>query len=212
MKSFSALIFLALGFVATADYREAALRQHNRLRAIHDAERMILDEGMNAAADRYARNLFQRFGGTTELKHSPKSSRQGQGENLASGCTTQTGVDGRTVEDAIKAWYDEVCRYNFNIHRSQSGLGHFSQLVWKDSAELGIGKYTGRRNGWTCTYIVARYRRGGNVNTPGGKFFRENVSKGSFRRSYCNNVSDKSEGEDLFVDAPAADDDDEASN
>ena len=108
--------------------------------------------------------------------------------------------------------YDEVCRYNFNIHRYQSGLGHFSQLVWKDSEELGIGKYTGRRNGWTCTYIVARYRRGGNVNTPGGRFFRENVSKGSFRRSYCNNVSDKSEGEDLFVDAPAADDDDEASN
>lgn len=86
------------------DYREAALRQHNRLRAIHDAKSMTLDEGMNAAADRYARNLFQRFGGTTELKHSPKSSRQGQGENLASGCTTQTGVDGRTVEDAIKAW------------------------------------------------------------------------------------------------------------
>lgn len=38
--------------------------------------------------------------------------------------------------------YDEVCRYNFNIHRYQSGLGHFSQLVWKDSEELGIGKYT----------------------------------------------------------------------
>ena len=48
------------------------------------------------------------------------------------------------------------------------------------------------------------------MNTP--DFFRENVSKGSFRRSYCNSVSDKSEGEDLFVDAPAADDDDEASN
>ena len=105
--------------------------------------------------------------------------------------------------------YDEVCRYNFNIHRFQSGLGHFSQLVWKDSTELGIGKYTGKQRGRTCTYIVARYRKVGNVETPGGRLFRENVSKGSFRRSYCNNLSDKSVGEAEYINASDDDDDDD---
>ena len=88
-----------------SDYREEALDQHIALRAIHNAPRMTLDRDMNRGADAYARSLFQRFGGSGELKHSPKSSRPGQGENLASGCTTARGVDGRTVQDAVKAWY-----------------------------------------------------------------------------------------------------------
>lgn len=70
----------------------------------------------------------------------------------------------------LLAWfvhrYDEVCRYNFNVHRYQSGLGHFTQIIWKASTELGIGKYTGRSGGRTCTYIAARYKDAGNVNSP----------------------------------------------
>ena len=96
--------------------------------------------------------------------------------------------------------YDEVCQYNFNLHRYQSGLGHFSQIVWKASTELGIGKYTGRSQGRTCTYIVARYKDAGNVNSP--RYFQRNLSKGSFRKSYCNTIADKSVGEDKYIDAP----------
>ncbi|XP_022787209.1 Golgi-associated plant pathogenesis-related protein 1-like [Stylophora pistillata] len=209
MKSFSALILLALGYVVTADYRREAVEQHNRLRAIHDAPEMTLNNEMSEGADQYAHRLFQMFGVNMGLKHSPKDSRRGQGENLAVGCTTARVAEGRSVEDAIKSWYDEVCRYNFNVHRFQSGLGHFSQLVWKDSTELGIGKYTGKQRGKTCTYIVARYRKVGNVETPGGRLFRENVSKGSFRRSYCNNLSDKSVGEAEYISASYDDDDDD---
>jgi len=96
--------------------------------------------------------------------------------------------------------YDEVCQYNFNKHRYQSGLGHFTQIIWKASTELGIGKYTGRSGRWTCTYIVARYKDAGNVNS--ARYFKSNVSKGSFRKSYCNTIADKSVGEGKYIDAP----------
>ena len=96
--------------------------------------------------------------------------------------------------------YDEVCQYNFNVHRYQSGLGHFTQIIWKASTELGIGKYTGRSGRRTCTYIVARYKDAGNVNSP--RYFRRNISKGSFRESYCNTIADKSVGGDKYIDAP----------
>lgn len=43
-------------------------------------------------------------------------------------------------------------------------------------------------------------------------FFCENVLKGFFRWFYCNNVLDKFEGEDLFVDVFVVDDDDEVFN
>ena len=71
-------------------------------------------------------------------------------------------------------------------------LGHFSQLVWKDTTELGFGKKSGtytdsKRRTWTCTYYVARYKAAGNVMSQ--RQFRENVDEGSFNRSrYCKAV------------------------
>ena len=55
--------------------------------------------------------------------------------------------------------------------------GHFTQVVWKGSKRLGVGKAKGK---WTyqgttydCEYIVARYSPGGNV----AGAFPENVRR-----------------------------------
>ena len=95
--------------------------------------------------------------------------------------------------------YDEVCNYDFSDHSSHGVTGHFTQVVWKDSTQLGIGKYTGQDGPWTCTYIVARYKSAGNYRSQ----FEDNVSKGSFSSSqYCDTVGDKSLGENEFRDIP----------
>lgn len=49
-------------------------------------------------------------------------------------------------------------------------IGHFTQVVWKDTKELGIAKATGKKGG---TYVVANYNPSGNFI---GKF-SENVPK-----------------------------------
>ena len=74
-----------------------------------------------------------------------------------------------------------MCNYDFDTHKSSNhrAVGHFTQIVWKKSLELGIGRsYKG-----DCTYVVARYK------PPGNYFGREpeNVFKGTYDSSFCEN-------------------------
>jgi len=61
--------------------------------------------------------------------------------------------------------YNEVCNpgYNFQRGGSSSGTGHFTQVVWKDSVELGIGHAEVKVKGMLCTYTVGRYKPAGNL-------------------------------------------------
>lgn len=84
--------------------------------------------------------------------------------------------------------FDEVCKYTFGKQGPQAGTNHFTQLVWKGSTELGIGKATNKRsNGATCTFIVARYKPQGNFDNDDNAYTK-NVDKGSFDASYCNSL------------------------
>ena len=76
--------------------------------------------------------------------------------------------------------YNEVCDpgYNFGSDSFSSGTGHFTQVTWKGSTELGIGFGTTKKNGMYCTYVVGRYRPAGNMM---GDFPKE-VKKGSFSK------------------------------
>lgn len=52
--------------------------------------------------------------------------------------------------------------------------GHFTQVVWKSSTEVGVGKATDGK----MTFVVGRYSPPGNLSNPG--YFQENVlPKGS---------------------------------
>lgn len=69
------------------------------------------------------------------------------------------------------------------------GAGHFTQIVWIDSTELGIGYYDKKQDdGFVCRTIVARYRPPGN----GGGRFLEMVKKGSFDKAkHCQTSTKK---------------------
>lgn len=85
--------------------------------------------------------------------------------------------------------YNEVCKYNFNEDGPQKATDHFTQLVWKASTELGMGVAQKQENGVICSYIVARYRPHGNFNDE-NTGYKDNVLKGSFDGSYCNQIKD----------------------
>ena len=64
--------------------------------------------------------------------------------------------------------YSEVCGYNFQDSTSNPGkvTGHFTQLVWKPTREIGIGYGTGvdkHDPAMKCVCVVARYRPAGNI-------------------------------------------------
>ena len=83
--------------------------------------------------------------------------------------------------------YNEVCNpgYNFNGGGSSGVTGHFTQVVWKESTTLGIGRAEVTKNGMKCAYIVARYKPAGNFM---GRY-TENVPKGKFNANiHCSSV------------------------
>ena len=76
---------------------EIGLAKHNDYRKIHDAPPMKLNRQMCDQAKAYA----ERLATTGTLKHSDKSERQGQGENLSMGCSTSGS---QSMEEAVTNW------------------------------------------------------------------------------------------------------------
>jgi hypothetical protein len=64
-----------------------------------------------------------------------------------------------TAAHTAEMWYDEYKNYSFNNPGFSSGTGHFTQMVWLSTKEIGIGRVV---KGIT-TYVVANYTPPGNV-------------------------------------------------
>ena len=74
--------------------------------------------------------------------------------------------------------YNEKSDYNYGYPGYSDATGHFTQVIWKGSKRLGIGKARGKfYSGGTyydCDFIVARYLPRGNI----AGAFPENVQRG----------------------------------
>ncbi|EDO40545.1 predicted protein, partial [Nematostella vectensis] len=162
-----------------AEFEEEALLTHNNFRQVHNAPPMTLNRELSLQAKGYA----EKIANLGALQHSSSGERgEDVGENLAVGCKS-FGVP-LTGKEAVTNWYNEVCKYDFNNGAFAMETGHFTQVVWTDSIELGMGKATGKLNGIPCVFVVGRYRPPGNFNNQ----FKEKVLRGKFDPSYCNNV------------------------
>ena len=63
-----------------------------------------------------------------------------------------------TGAQATQQWYDEIKDYDF-ARSSGRGTGHFTQVVWRDTREMGVGRAQGRDGKWL---VVANYLPAGN--------------------------------------------------
>ncbi|HRD78289.1 MAG TPA: CAP domain-containing protein [Hyphomicrobiaceae bacterium] len=138
------------------------LTLHNTRRAQHCAPAMRWSAALAASAQTWANRC--------QFVHSSSAERPGQGENLAWG----TGSFATAVS-SFGRWYDEVSRYNFSAPGFSSATGHFTQIVWRGSTELGcaMAMCSGQAF-WVC-----RYGPAGNITNPG--MFASNVLPTSCR-------------------------------
>lgn len=87
------------------------------------------------------------------------------------------------MANAIKAFYDEIQYYDWNNPGFSSQTGHFTQVVWKASTEIGVG---------IATYPDATYGRRSvvaiNYRPPGNYLgqFEQNVLPPRFRSLVLN--------------------------
>ena len=65
-------------------------------------------------------------------------------------------------------WYEEESKYNYRSAQFSTSTGHFTQVVWAGSTQMGAGRAVSSSG---AQFVVARYSPAGNVR---GKF-EENV-------------------------------------
>jgi len=80
------------------------------------------------------------------------------------------------MDGAAKAWYSEVTEYSFNptdIKPFKFGYqtGHYTQVVWAESEELGCGQVMFKDGDWYKNIVVCNYAKGGNMQ--GGTMYEE---------------------------------------
>jgi uncharacterized protein YkwD len=127
--------------------RNQMLTRHNGYRAQHQVGNLVRNSAVEAIAQAYSEKLaasgsFQHSGNTFN--------GNSLGENLF--MTYGTTVDGNSPVDM---WYDEVKLYDFNNQGFSMDTGHFTQLVWKGSKNLGCGIACGKGCYVTCNYYPA---------------------------------------------------------
>ncbi|XP_020606355.1 Golgi-associated plant pathogenesis-related protein 1-like [Orbicella faveolata] len=128
-------------------FQKECLDNHNELRAQHGAPALKWSAKLASDCEKWAKELLR----NNKLEHSSGD----YGENLA----FASGYE-LTGAGATKMWYDEIKDYNFNNPGSFGGTGHFTQVVWAGSLEMGVAK-AGEETG--SQYVVARYSPPGNV-------------------------------------------------
>ena len=143
---------------------ESALNMHNHYRAQHGAEPLTVSQDLNKIAQDYANHI-------AKINQKVHSQNKYKGEQLGENIywCTGTPIEGAAM---TTTWYDEIKDYNFNKPGFKNGTGHFTQVVWKGSKQVGFG-YAQSSDG--AYFGVANYFPGGNINTP--EYFSENVQR-----------------------------------
>ncbi|GAA5842745.1 hypothetical protein JCM3766R1_005773 [Sporobolomyces carnicolor] len=112
-------------FVAGADVRDLALKEHNRFRALHDAPAMTWSQPLADAA--------YTWGSRCVFQHS-KGAVGPYGENLAATAGYKTDI----VTGACQPWEAEAPDYT----PDNPNYSHFTQMVWKATSQLGCAQVT----------------------------------------------------------------------
>ena len=117
--------------ISGTDFQKSALDAHNNYRAKHHVGKLVLNQELCDIAQKYAEELAR----TGNFAHSGNSFHDdNMGENLFA-CYGMK-ITGKMMTDD---WYNEVNQYNFNNPGYISGTGHFTQIVWKGSKQVGFG-------------------------------------------------------------------------
>jgi pathogenesis-related protein 1 len=163
--------------------RDLFLNLHNDFRRLNKAGKLTWDDRLAESAQAWADKLYS---DDCDIYH-PKNPEDDE-EYLQSGHDgqnlSQFVYEGKprknlqvgSIKHAVKLWTDECHVYNPK-HPTKNGVGHFTQLIWKDTDKLGCAYRTLDRENKKASVYVCHYNKSGNWLTPDGGFthFKENV-------------------------------------
>lgn len=127
--------------VAPSSLARGTLSVHNAVRARVGVAPLAWSERLAARAQDWANTLLAR----KQFVHRPNSP---YGENLFE-------ITGATASAAqvVNAWAEESRAYDYKSNRCRSVCGHYTQIVWGATKEVGCAVARGGgREVWVCNY------------------------------------------------------------
>ena len=153
------------GSALTAREADAFVSYHNKARR----DVGVASVRWSPTLAKFAQEWADEMATTGKLLHRPRegASHQLYGENMAWGVGVADGV-----LTGAEYWHDEIKFYEPGSSIPQDfgsfKAAHYTQMVWKDTTEIGAGKAVirkGEKQGWTV--VVCNYNPSGNI--PGQK-------------------------------------------
>ncbi|MFJ4923481.1 CAP family protein [Streptomyces sp. NPDC088725] len=142
------------------------LRSVNSYRARHGVPPVKLDTKVT----RYAKSRAATVSSREQLREAHRGLDHKYGENLFwHGSTEPNKV---AASAAVRAWYEESSKYDFDSGQFSEETGHFTQLVWKGTKRIGAARADGKGDDEMHeSYIVVNFSPPGNMTGA----FKENV-------------------------------------
>jgi pathogenesis-related protein 1 len=129
------------GVAAPPPWADEIIKAHNSIRSRLNLPPLVWSDKIAAVAQQWAETLSER----NQFIHRPKSI---YGENLFE-------IDGArsSPTQVVSQWASEARDYDYASNRCNRVCGHYTQIVWRGTRELGCGVALGpRREIWVCDY------------------------------------------------------------
>lgn len=157
---------------SSSQFENEALEVHNEYRREHGVPPLTLNKEICKVSQKWAEELAKK----DAMSYSLNSE---YGENIYSGISHDPNVT-ITARDCVDKWYGQINDFSFGREPEVLTSGLFTQIVWKNTKELGIGcakSKTGK------LYVVANYFPPGNFS---GQFTKNVLPPGAlqFKSSY----------------------------
>ncbi len=126
---------------AVSPFAREILAAHNAVRAEVKVPPLVWSDQLAAVAQKWADRLLARH----EFSHNMNVA---YGENLFE----ITGA-AATAAFVVKSWASESRNYNYAANSCKGVCGHYTQLVWRDTKQVGCAVARGGgREVWVCDY------------------------------------------------------------
>lgn len=131
----------------SSEYHKKILDRHNEWRARVGVSPLSWSDEVAESAKRWAESLARKC----DFKHSDSE----YGENLWMGT-----ADSFSPEEVVDSWGSEIEDYNYKTNKCKPGkvCGHYTQMVWKNTTEVGCAKV--KCDGYEL--VVCQYNPPGN--------------------------------------------------
>jgi len=150
------------------NFRKEVVELHNKYRKTHSSPELKSNKELDILAQRWARKLSKM---DKLVNSNDRFKNDTIGSNIAARSSNVT-CD-YAAKELVQYWYDAHDKYEFSVEPGAiENVGNFTQLVWKGSKEIGVGKHIHRDAKGSKAVVVCYYYPAGNIKT----LFRENVS------------------------------------